>query len=353
MPDVLILGGCARCASNQLARERLARLEEVLLNTRRELLSTRRELNATRRQLEKQQQLTELQEQHPLSQPVSTAAWPSAIAMEPQQSPDSDEIAGSSAQLDDGSEPGRGKLLSASLPIPSSRPDSHRPVAAEGVGPPGAAAKRSAQTPRRLRFESSGAPSKGSREATHALAPGAPPAVAPETKPAVAPSICTGATLNSASVKAKAAAAVPSSRRGAGLGSASALDRSSITPVVPIHALGSGTGRGGASRGSGSVAVVASHRRSAREGKPSAGAVLPPAQPARRVPLQPMGLQTMQKERWAASALTELKMAKLRRARAGAAATTLQAAVRGNAARGIATRRWLEAQCGPLTASLD
>lgn len=341
-----MLGRCSRCASNQLARERLTRLEEVLLNTRRELLSTKRELSMTRRQLEKQQQSqlerqphVEQQEQHRPPQISSMAAWPSAIAIEASQPPGSGDTSASSARPDEECEPDPGKLISASLPISSSRNDSNRITELESAGPPGGAVRRSARTPRRLRFDSTGAPVKANRDAT--------------PRAALAPSISTAATPNSSSVKAKAAAPVPSFRRGAGLGSASTLDRRPVAPVEAVVARGRGAGRGGIGRGSCSGAAAASCGRPASGEQPPVAAVPPTAQPARRLPLQPVGLHTMQKGRWAASAMSELKKAKLRKARAEIAATTLQAAFRGNAARGIATRRWLEAQCGPLTASLD
>jgi len=64
-------------------------------------------------------------------------------------------------------------------------------------------------------------------------------------------------------------------------------------------------------------------------------------------------LQTMQTGPWATSALEGLRRVQSRKELTKKAATKLQAVVRGNAARGIATRKWIEAQCGSLTASFD
>eukprot|EP00967_Tisochrysis_lutea_P140081 scaffold255418_cov23-Tisochrysis_lutea.AAC.1 len=56
-------------------------------------------------------------------------------------------------------------------------------------------------------------------------------------------------------------------------------------------------------------------------------------------------LQTMQTGPWATSALEGLRRVQSRKELTKKAATKLQAVVRGNAARGIATRKWIEAQC--------
>lgn len=292
---MLALAGCPRCAASLLSRERVAHLEELLLNARRELLSTRRELNIARRELGKRPAGPAL-----VQPPVHTAA-PEGLGHICAQRP------GVMPEPRDGSAP-----AAADLP-PSAGPTDPSP-------------DRPVRAPRRLHFDESngfrGDSANSSTVATprSALSPRASGTNTPQRSQAPSAAMAKSAGLASAS------------GMGSRLGSASGLS---------AWKRGSASGRGGSASGT-------SARRPPREHK-AAAATTTLEKPRR----PPVGLQTLQTGQWAASALTQLQKSRLRKARAHGAATALQAVVRGNAARGIATRRWLEAQCGSLAASLD